>query len=463
MTRLVAHLCAHLCCAWMASQAAISAPAALGDEAVSRLQGLIRHDTVNPPGNEHVLQAELSADLRAVGFECELVGAERDRPNLIARLPGISSGPTLTFLGHVDTVRADRDEWKHDPWGGELVDGEVWGRGALDMKGQVACEVAAAVALAKGGWRPAKGELLLVITCDEETGGEIGAHWLCAERPDLVRSDYVVNEGGGASFEYDGHRVYPLCVAEKGVMRFRITTTGRAGHASQPRVGENALLHLAPLIQRLAEQPPPEPSSEGLQFLSALEGAPLEPEQVPAALARLRAESPELVDWLAEPMLGITVTPTKVSASEKINVIPSVAQVTVDCRVPPGMGEDEVRDRIGALLGPGDYGIEFTERIPGNASPSESTLRGAIEGWLADVDPGAVLAPMAMTGFSDSNAFRTAFPEATVYGFFPQRTMGWLETAPLIHGADERIPSEDLAFAAGFFFELAQRVLGEDS
>ena len=165
-------------------------PTALGPRAVELLQRLIRANTVNPPGNERPLQEKLAAMLTDAGFECELLAAEPERPNLVARLRG-SDGPTLTILGHIDTVRADPEEWSRDPWSGELVDGWIWGRGALDMKGQVASEVAACLELGRSGWRPA-GELLLVLTADEEAGGGLGAQWLCETHPNRVRSDFVV-------------------------------------------------------------------------------------------------------------------------------------------------------------------------------------------------------------------------------------------------------------------------------
>ncbi len=154
--------------------AATAAPAALGAEAVRLLQRLIRIDTVNPPGDERALQLELQDLLSEAGFECDLLAAEPERPNLVATLPGRADGPTLTLLGHVDTVRADPEEWSRDPWGGEVAEEQVWGRGALDMKGQVAAEVAAAAALGSSGWRPAAGTLMVVLVADEETGGELG-------------------------------------------------------------------------------------------------------------------------------------------------------------------------------------------------------------------------------------------------------------------------------------------------
>lgn len=444
----------------MAEATGTAARQSLGALAVSLLQQLIREDTVNPPGNERPIQEQNKALLEAAGFECELLAAEPERANLVATLPGAADGPTLTLLSHVDTVKADPAEWSHDPWSGDLEDGWVWGRGALDMKTQVAAELAACLALGHSGWRPPRGRLRLVITADEETGGDLGARWLCEQHPEKVRSDMVLNEGGGAAIEFGGRRLYTLCVGEKGIFRVRLRTRGRAGHASLPRIGENALLKLAPLVARLGEQPPPEPTLEGLEFLSALYGEELEgAEGVTRGLERLRAEQPLLATYLAEPILGVTLTPTRASASEKVNVIPSVAEVLIDCRQPPGFGEDDALRRIRDVLGAGDYELEFSEAVPGNRSTFESELTGAIRDWVGEVDPGAGLVPMAMPAFTDSHWFREAFGSASVYGFCPQRQIGLLEAAPLIHAADERVPVADVELAARFFSELPRRVL----
>jgi acetylornithine deacetylase/succinyl-diaminopimelate desuccinylase-like protein len=444
----------------MAEGTATVARSELGVLAVQLLQRLIREDTVNPPGNERRIQEDMKGLLERAGFACELLAAEPERVNLVATLEGSGEGPTLTLLSHVDTVRADPGEWSRDPWGGEVVDGYVWGRGALDMKGQVAAELAACLALGRTGWRPPQGRLRLVVTADEETGGDLGARWLCEQHPDKVRSDFVVNEGGGMSFELGGRRFYTYAVGEKGIFRAKVRTRGRAGHASLPRVGENALLKLAPLIVRLESQPPLEPTPEGREFLSALYGEPVEDMRaVERLLERLRSEAPDLAILLAEPILGSTLTPTRASASEKANVIPSVAEVLVDCRQPPGLGTEDARERIEAVLGPGDYEIEFSEEVAGNRSPADSGLADAIRGWLAEADPGAELVPMAMPGFSDSHWFREAFPDAAVYGFHPQRDQGLLDAAPLIHGADERALASDIELAARFFSELPRRLL----
>jgi acetylornithine deacetylase/succinyl-diaminopimelate desuccinylase-like protein len=444
-------------------QIAPETESALGAGAVELLGELLRIDTVNPPGEEE-RATELIGDLLAgAGFECELLGPEPGRRNLLARLRGEAEGPTLCLLGHVDTVTANPDDWTFDPWAGDVVAGEVRGRGAQDMKAQVAAQVAAVASLARAGWRPARGELLVAAVADEETGGALGARWLCEEHPGKLAPDFVVNEGGGTAFELDGTRFYPLCVAEDGVVRFKLRTRGRAGHAAVPGLGDNALLKLAPLISRLAEQPPLEPTPEGVAFLGALVGEDLDaagPEELAGALDRLRARAPAVATYLAEPMLGVTMTPTRTAASPKANVIPDRAEVLVDCRVPPELGEDHVRARIAALLGGGDYEVEFTERDVGNRSAATGELAEAISGWIERADPGARVVPIAWPMFSDSNWFRRAFPDAAVYGFCPQREMTLEEAGPLFHGADERIKVADVAYAAEFFRDIAVELLG---
>src|SRR6478672_7205182 len=219
------------------------------------------------------------------------------------------------------------------------------------------------------GWRPARGELLIVTVVDEETGGELGAKWITEQHPDKVRCDLLINEGGGAVFEYGGRRLYGVCCAEKGVFRFLVATDGVAGHASMPAMGDNALLKMAPVLQRLGERRPSHAVTDVPRaFLEGLGEDPAAPER---ALANLRAADPMLETMFA-PMLGVTFTPTRISASEKINVIPSRAELRVDCRVPPGLGEEEVLEGIAEVLGEdGQWQLDFTERVVGNRSPTE--------------------------------------------------------------------------------------------
>jgi acetylornithine deacetylase/succinyl-diaminopimelate desuccinylase-like protein len=432
---------------------------ALQTEATQLLQQLIRFNTVNPPGNERPAIEHLERYLQQAGFTTEILAADPERPNLVATLSADTDGPVLCLLGHVDTVLADPSEWRHDPWSGDVADGYLWGRGALDMKNQVACEAVAAATLARGGWRPARGELKLVFVSDEETGGDVGAHWLTDTHPDKVRCDMLLNEGGGEVFEYGGRRRYGVCCAEKGIFRFNVTATGMAGHASLPRTGDNALFKLAPVLAALADQPESFDLTEApAALLRALGGDPDDPS---AALAQIEAEDPRL-RTLIEPMFGVTLAPTMASASTKINVIPSRAQVRVDCRVPPGLGEEAVQRRIVQVLGDATdhLQIEFTEQVIGNASTVESELMTAIDRWISAHDPGASTVPVILPGFSDSRWFRDAFPECVAYGFFPQRHQSMLDAGPLVHNADERIDLRDLGFATGFYRDVIGELLG---
>jgi len=434
-------------------------PDELQRESTEVLQRLVRFNTVNPPGNERPAIEYLDQYLTAAGFRTEILAATEERPNLVADLPGERDGPTLCLLGHVDTVVAHAEEWSHDPWSGDVAGGFLWGRGAIDMKSQVAAEAVAGATLARQGWRPARGSLKLVFTPDEEAGGALGASWITGTHPDRVRCDMLINEGAGESFDYRGKRHYGVCCAEKGIFRFSITAIGTAGHASMPKMGDNALLKLGPVLQKLADQPESFDVTEAPAALLA--GLGEDPSHPEAAIERIAAYEPRLRAMI-EPMFGVTLTPTMAAASEQMNVIPSRAQIMVDCRVPPGLGEDAARRRITQVLGEEteELKIEFTERTAGNGSVVRSGLMSAIEAWVQANDPGARAVPVILTGFSDSRWWRHHFPDCVAYGFFPQRHQGLLEAAPLMHNADERIDVRDLGFAAKFYFDIARELLG---
>jgi acetylornithine deacetylase/succinyl-diaminopimelate desuccinylase-like protein len=428
-------------------------------ETTEVLQRLVRFNTVNPPGNERPAIEYLEQYAKQAGFETALLAADENRPNLVADLKGDGDGPTLCLLGHVDTVLADPSEWQHDPWSGELADGYLWGRGSLDMKSQVAAEAVAGVALAKDGWRPKHGNLKLVFVSDEETGGDLGARWLTETHPEKVRCDMLLNEGGGEVFEFEGRRRYGVCCAEKGIFRFTITAHGSSGHASLPRTGDNALLKLGPVLQRLASSKPSYLVTEAPEAMLRKLGQ--DPEQPEHAIERLGVADPMLAVFV-EPMLGVTLTPTMAHASDKINVIPSRASLKIDCRVPPGHGEEAARRRIAEVLNDdaGEYEIAFTEKVTGNSSTVHSELMDAIDRWVKTQEDGADTIPVILPGFSDSRWFREAFPECIAYGFFPQQHMTLSETGPLIHNADERIDVRDLGFAARFYADIARELLG---
>jgi acetylornithine deacetylase/succinyl-diaminopimelate desuccinylase-like protein len=265
----------------------------------------------------------------------------------VARLRGRAEGRVLGLLSHVDTVLDDPVGWRHDPWSGALAEGYVWGRGGLDMKSQTAAEAVAMCSLARDGWRPARGDLLLISVADEEEDGT-GAKWLCAEHPELVRCDYLLNEGGGEALPLDSERVYAVSTAEKGVFRFKLTTDGVAGHASLPMAADNALVKLAPLLEAMGTRRPGWDVTTGPRALLA--GLGLDADGDPGgAIEALAAKSPVLA-VLAEAMMRVTLAPTMVDASRSMNVIPEVARVHVDRRVPPDMDEPQVTARLREVL-----------------------------------------------------------------------------------------------------------------
>jgi acetylornithine deacetylase/succinyl-diaminopimelate desuccinylase-like protein len=426
-------------------------------EATTVLQRLIRLNTVNPPGNERPAQEFIEAFLDGAGFETTLVGDVPARPNLVARLRGRKPGPILGLLSHVDTVGADPAGWRHGPWSGALDDGCVWGRGALDMKSQTAAEAVAAASLAREGWRPATGDLLVISVSDEEVGGT-GAEWLTAEHPELVRCDYLLNEGGGECFDLDGAPAMTMCVGEKGVFRFTLTTDGAAGHASLPQVADNALLKLGPLLDAMNTRQPTWDITPAPRALLAELG--LEPDGDPsAALAAVEQRAADLAP-LVDAMMRVTLAPTMVDASDQMNVIPETARLHVDCRVPPGMGDDTVRSRVSEVLGDTGYRLDFTEQVIGNASAPQSPLADAIARWMERADPGARLLPSLSVGYSDSRTFRHAFPDCVAYGFFPFRHMTAEQLNELVHARDERIDVRDLGLAVDCYRAVATELLG---
>jgi acetylornithine deacetylase/succinyl-diaminopimelate desuccinylase-like protein len=429
----------------------------LRDEVADLLQRLIRLDTTNPPGNETAAAELLREYLGASGVECELIAKVPERANLVARLPG-GDGPSLLFLSHTDVVLADPAEWSVPPFSGELRDGQVWGRGALDMKGQVAANAVAIASLAREGFRPS-GDLIFAATADEEVGDGFGLEWLCEEHPDAVRCDFAINEGGGERIELeDGRPIYEATVAEKMTAPFRLRVRGRSGHASMPGIADNALVKAARLIERLAAfRPEPQLGPEVEAFLSVVLGA-VPPAQ--EAVERTRQVSAAGAD-VVEALLTATFSPTMISASKKRNVIPAICDVEVDCRLLPGQHPEHVEPVIRAVLG-GDveYDLEWTEQARGGTrSALDTPLWRALEEWVAETEPGARAAPLACAGFTDSHWLRDAFG-TVAYGFFPSTGELPPEVATsLVHSADERIPVSDLELAVGWLRHAAHAVL----
>ncbi len=410
----------------------------LREEVTALLQALIRAETVNPPGNE-IRAAEVLRDYFARnGIEVELYAREPERPNVVARLRG-GDGPSLALLSHTDTVLADPAEWQRDPWSGELVDDEIWGRGALDMKGQVAASAVALASLAREGFSPA-GELVFLSVADEEVGEGWGLRWLVEAHPDAARCDFAINEGGGDRLVLGETPFYGCATAEKMSAPFLLRVRGRSGHGSLPGIADNALVKAARYIQVLADyEPRPTLIPEARALLEAILGDVPPAEE---ALERARAVHP-LLPALVQPLLALTLSPTMIDASHKRNVIPGVCEVTVDCRLLPGQTPADAEAIVRAALGDGEYELEFLESVGGTRSELDTGLWDALADFTTTIEPGARLVPFACPGFTDSHFLREAFG-TTAYGFFPLREMDSELATTLVHSADERIAVGDL-------------------
>jgi acetylornithine deacetylase/succinyl-diaminopimelate desuccinylase-like protein len=425
-------------------------------EVTDLLSRLIRVDTTNPPGNETAAAELLREYLEANGVASELYARVPERANVVGRIRGRGEGPSLLLLSHTDVVPADPAEWSVPPFSGEEREGQVWGRGALDMKGQVAASAVAIASLQREGFEPA-GDLIFCSVADEEVGTGYGLPWLCEHHPDLVRCDYAINEGASDRLQLGGGVYYLCSTAEKMSAPFRIRVHGRSGHASMPGIADNALVKAARLIERLAAyRPEPQVQQEVAAFLKTVLG------EVPppgAILERTREVDP-LAAELVEPLLAPTFSPTQISASQARNVIPAVCEVVVDCRLLPGQTPDEVEPLVRAILGDDvAYDLEWIEASGGTRSSLETPLWEAVESFVGELEPGARALPICNAGFTDSHFLRESFG-TVAYGFFPMRTMPVEVGAQLIHSADERVPIDDLELGLDWLRFAARAVCG---
>jgi acetylornithine deacetylase/succinyl-diaminopimelate desuccinylase-like protein len=414
----------------------------LRDEVVELAQALIRLDTSNPPGNETPAAELLAAYLNAAGVDCELVGPDPNRLNLVARIPGAGDGPSLMLMAHTDVVPAPPADWTVPPFEGRVEGDRLIGRGAADMKGELAARTVAFATLARSNEQPA-GDVILVAEADEERGGsDVGMSWLVRERPDL-RCDFALNEGGGLLLELaDGRRVVTIAVGEKQVASLRVRVHGRAGHASVPTAAENPLSHAAAAVDRLlAHQAPVLPTEATARALAAL-GAPTAAGA--EAIAWAQRQHPVLADLLPA-MVRLAVTPTGLQTYEPANVIPPYADVICDVRAMPGQTLDDIHRHVDAALdGAFSYEVEFLEPLEGGTeAPLDSELYRACEEYVADRVPGAALVPMVSAGFSDSYWVRRAHG-TIAYGFAPVFDTDARAYHHGPHGADECIDVADL-------------------
>ncbi|HUD37176.1 MAG TPA: M20/M25/M40 family metallo-hydrolase [Streptosporangiaceae bacterium] len=431
---------------------------------VPLLQRLIRFRSVNPPGDEGPCIGYLADLLGRAGLDVKLVHLDPERPNLIARLPGRQAAPALLLHAHADVVPVAGQEWTVPPFDGLLADGHVWGRGAIDMKGQLAMMISAILTLRTAGQAPA-GDVILAISPDEEAGSAVGARYLTEQHPELFTGiKDAIGEDGGAVISCTGQRVHPIVVAEKRACWLRITLRGPAGHASRQGRTGTAMAKLADLLGRLQSARLPAHLTPATDLmLSGL--ADLAAEPLASRLQALRddALAPVPYDLLPEAdavyidsVLRNTVNATIVRTSDKINILPALITIDLDGRILPGAwtADDyigELREVIGA-----EPEIELL--LEGEPMPAfaPGPFYDALACVLTEADPGGVPLPMVTPASTDARLF--AGLGIACYGWMPMLTPPGSRYQDAMHAGDERIPVDALRFGA----ECMRRVLVMD-
>jgi acetylornithine deacetylase/succinyl-diaminopimelate desuccinylase-like protein len=450
-------------------------------EGVQLLADLIHFETVNtgvmPTGNELPLCRHLRDWLAGEGIESQIYASAEERGNLVARLRGSGGsskigsggkigsreGPNLMFMGHIDVVPVENPkEWRFPPFSGTVADGRIWGRGAADMKDMVTAELMAMVLLRRAGV-PLKGDLILAAAADEEAGGAYGFGWMAANKPEAIRADYAINEGGGGPIPIPGGTAYSIDTGEKGRLELHITLEGKATHAASPWQGNNVSYTLEEVLRRLEQwQPEINVSHEFFRELAPLLGRK---EAVTAAnVDALADELSKVSRGLGSTVKGLsrmTLVPTMFSGGIKSNAVPATCKLVCDVRTLPWQDEAYVRKQVDGVLSGikgARYELIYTARP--NSSPYDTPLSAAIRKATAAASGRQDLRwlPSLTTGFTDARLVRPL--GGVVYGFGPGAPGADLMHPSGVHGTDESSALADLLFMTKVFLALAVEVLG---
>ena len=433
----------------------------LGDEAVEHLQALLRIDTTNPPGNETPAAEYLAALLDAAGVAPTLIGETPARQNVIARLEGSGEKAPLLLAAHLDVVEAEPESWTHPPFGGEIHDGYLWGRGAIDMKHMAVMSALVVARLKAEGVRLVR-DVIFAGVADEEAGCDHGSRWLVDHHPDLVRAEYALGEAGGFSVRMNGRVIYPIQVAEKGAVWMKLRATGRPGHGSMPREN-NAVARLAEAVAKLARTRLPQHRTAVVdRYLRAV--ARTQPFPASALLPRMHLR--KVADLLLRmvPDKGVaaalaatlsnTAVPTVLRAGAKTNVIPGFAEAWVDGRSLPGQSAADLIREIKEVIGH-DVAIDVERDMPPVEIDPQSPLWDTMVAALKKHDPEGVPVPYLAPGFTDAKSW--SLLGTRCYGFMPVRFPDdGTRFADLFHGHDERIPVEGLRWGVQVLYDVVR-------
>ena len=435
------------------------------DETVQHLSRLIRAETVNPPGNELPAILVVKDILEREGFgeqDFKIVESAPNRVNLVARLRGDGSQRPLLLSGHVDVVPVEREHWAHDPFGGEIIDGEVWGRGAMDMKGFLAMYLLMFLQARRQGIS-LKRDIILAAIADEENGFAHGSQFLVKQHRDLIDAEYGLTEGGAFTMYVGKIKLYPIQAAEKGICWMRMKAQGQPGHGSMPH-DENAVLYLAQAVERI-RRAGHLPIHITPTFSAMLQSAA---RQVRSPLGRLAGAlaNPAIVNILLSRLKGRnksmltaftsnTCAPTVLRAGSKTNVIPSEAEVHLDCRRLPGQSVEDVKREILTITGD-KVSLEVIQASDGAEFSTGTLLYQALERATRQMDPEGIIIPMLMPGATDACMYQEAGIQ--IYGFTPGIMPPEFPTIALAHGHDERLPVSFLASGLPALWQVIQEI-----
>jgi acetylornithine deacetylase/succinyl-diaminopimelate desuccinylase-like protein len=437
------------------------------DEVTDLLQHLIRNACVNDgsvaSGHEARSVDTLRAYLDRGGLECETYEPEPGRASLVARIEGSDvDAPSLLLMGHTDVVPVNADRWKHDPFGGELIDNEIWGRGAVDMLNLTSSMAVAMRALAESGFKP-RGTLTYLAVADEEALGTYGAHHLVDHEADAVRADYVITESGGIPIPSASGLKLPVMVGEKGCYWSTITVKGTPGHGSQPWRADNALVKAAEVVRRIAAYAPATDINDiWRRFVAGID--------IPEDLARGLLSADDFMHTIEHLPAGMarqfhacthtTFSPNIVRGGSKINTIPDTVELQVDIRTLPGQTAEDVEAQLREALGDLAGEVEFTGSAydAASASPIDTPLWDVLTRASKRFYADSATVPMLIVGATDARFFRRLGATAYGYGLF-SRDLSFEDYSTMFHGDDERVDRESLRLSTELWKAVAQDLL----
>jgi acetylornithine deacetylase/succinyl-diaminopimelate desuccinylase-like protein len=433
----------------------------LGDDAVKHLQALLRIDTTNPPGNETPAAEYLAELLTSAGLSPTLIGETPARKNVIARLKGTGEKAPLLLAAHLDVVTVEAERWTRPAFSGDIHDGYIWGRGAIDMKHMAVMSALVLARLKQEGVTPTR-DIIFAGVADEEAGCDHGSRWLVDNHPDLVRAEFALGELGGFTIRMNGRVIYPIMVAEKGTVWMRLRATGRPGHGSVPREN-NAVARIGAAVAKLAGTRLPQHRTQVVdRYLRAI--AKTQPFPNSALLPRLHNRAVANFVLRRVPDKGVaaalaaalsnTAVPTMLRAGSKVNVIPGEAEAYVDGRNLPGQSAADLIREIKDVIGH-DIAIDVERDMPPVEIDPQSPLWDAIVATLKQHDPEGVPVPYLAPGFTDAKSWSRLGTRC--YGFTPLRFPDdGVKFADLFHGHDERIPVEGLKWGVRVLYDLVR-------